>query len=412
MPQTPVVAQIGGLSQTGLAIESVSGTFTTPTALLPFSESTIDPNPGLFYPPAVIGYRDTNVWPLYGQYKFTGALAGALFPTNCGPIFSASIGSDNQAGYGITGSTPADTTYLTANVAIGATSISVNLDTGFVVGSVLQIDTNAPSATPITTSECRKIVSITGSGPYAITIDEALDFAHVSGAPVNEVVAPYTHTCIPTASLPTLSVQSRIGDTQAQEWAGVAVNKFSLKGQATNTAIDFTADVIAKTYAINDSPAFINVIDESPLEWVGLTTTYNNLTVSQANNLTFDLDNGVVEDYTFNQQHTVEFLTPAKLIANGTFDVIYNSLDDPEWGFFSQILSNQISTGLSFNFTGPNGSAFEVIMDKVNLSTYKDAVKEGETIKTTLGFEAALSLSDTPVRTLKVLVTDSRYLPF
>lgn len=401
-----VIAQIGNTSQVGLATESTFGTFVTPDSLLPFSECTISPDPGLFYPEAIIGYRDDYVWPMYGQNKFAGALGGALFPSNGSPLLAASIGSDNQEYYGITGSTPLQSTTLSANSLAGATTITITtVGTDYVVGAIVQVDVN--SVIGLTTSECRKIQSIATN---TLTLDKALTFAHANSAPVSVVSAPFTHTMNTGPSLGSMSVQNRIGVTQAQQWAGTKVNKWALKAQATNTAVDFTADVVAQNVEVNASPTAVGVVDETPFEWVGLTLEYNSLVVDQANNLNFSIDNKLVEDYTFAQSHNVQYLTASGLIVTGSFEVIYNSLNDADWGYFDQILA-EASAPLSLTFvSGTNTLTFT--MPKVNLQHYKDTEKMNGVVMTTLNFECALSLEATPISTLQTTLANAQYLPF
>ncbi len=402
---TPVVTQIGGLSQVGLTTESTFGTFAAPTSLLPATECTIDPDPGLFYIAPMVGYRDSQWFPMYGQYKFAGALGGALFPTNGSPLFGASIASDNQAGYGITGTSPTSSTTLNGATLAGATSVVVTSATGYAVNDIIQVDVNNTS-TP-TTAECRKITSVSGT---TLNLDKALTFAHASGQAVSVVTSPFAHTMNPAATLGSMSVSKRVGNTQAEQWAGCRVSKWGLKAQATNTAVEYTADIIAQSVTVNDAPSNVAITNETPFEWVNLSLEYNSLTVTQANNLNFTLDNKLVEDYTFAQQHNVQFITPSGLMVNGSFDVVYNSLDDADWGYFSQILQ-QATAQMVLTFAAPAGVELKLTMPQVSLKTYKDSIKSGEPIRTTINWDASASLTSTPVGTLEATLANTQYLP-
>src|ERR1035437_9260280 len=65
--------------------------------------------------------RDASVWPLYGQTKLQGALAGPLFPVNGIHMWVGAVGTDNvQSG---TLASPIGTGTVTA-AAAGATTLA------------------------------------------------------------------------------------------------------------------------------------------------------------------------------------------------------------------------------------------------------------------------------------------------
>lgn len=65
---------------------------------MPVTTITPAAEPGLFYPKVMMGQRDFQIFPLYGQYTFKGALAGPIFPTNSVPLLAAGFGKDGGQG--------------------------------------------------------------------------------------------------------------------------------------------------------------------------------------------------------------------------------------------------------------------------------------------------------------------------
>ena len=86
--------------------------------------------------------------------------------------------------YTATGSTPANSTTLTAQVTAGATTATVTSGTGYAIGQAVQLDS---SPTP-------EIVILTGVTGTTLTFaNTPARFTHASAATVATVVAPFTH---------------------------------------------------------------------------------------------------------------------------------------------------------------------------------------------------------------------------
>jgi hypothetical protein len=60
--------------------------------------NTMEADPGWFSPPVMMGVRDKQVFNMYGEAKFAGAIDGPLFPSNAIELLVASIGTDAVAG--------------------------------------------------------------------------------------------------------------------------------------------------------------------------------------------------------------------------------------------------------------------------------------------------------------------------
>ena len=486
-----VVERYGSLSATGIARESQFGQLTTPSNFVPDTSSTLESDPGLFYPPVMMGVRDVNVFPLYGQRKNAGDVGAPLFPTNGIATFVAAIGADGgdyttqiagTQGYGITGvySSGASTTLASAvtqtatvlnttvssttvsvasgassypsaspvtnfggasavaaattvtgttlsaaatatgQVLLGANTISVTSATGIVNGVYIQIDVNSVG---VTTSEVRKVTNVVST---TITLDYPLFYAHASSAAVKVVAAPFTHTVLQGNNLPSLTVEKNIGGYQSLQFTGTKIDKYTLKAAASDTAVEFTAGLMAKTYTVLDNPTAISVINELPFVFAEATLSLNfgygsSVQVSQVSNVNLDIENGLKPTYTFNNTHDLQFLTPVTRKISGQIDVVFTSLDDSTWGYFN-LMQNQVQGSLSLTFTHPTGSvpnpnpspgySITISLPAVNFSKYADALKLEDVVMTTLDFEAAYNIGGTPPQTIAATIVDGAYKPF
>jgi hypothetical protein len=104
-----------------------------------------------------------------------------------GPVYMDALGFllHNILGdYAATGSSPANSTTLTAPVAVGATTAAVTTGTGFAIGQSVQLGTGA-------TAEVVTLSNVTGTTLTFATTPARI--AHLSAAAVSTVVAPFTH---------------------------------------------------------------------------------------------------------------------------------------------------------------------------------------------------------------------------
>lgn len=194
-----VTERYGSLSATGFAKETTFGTPVTATGFLPMMSNSMDLDPGWYSPHVMQNNRALQIYSLYGEAKFVGAINGPLFPTNGIQFLTGAIGFDNQVGYGVTGNytTPTSTTLASPSI-IGATTVTLTSGTGFAIGQEIIID-----AFPI--QERRRITNVAGA---VITVDVALGYAHASLA----VASTGTTT---TLSAPSLALATSVTVTSA-----------------------------------------------------------------------------------------------------------------------------------------------------------------------------------------------------
>lgn len=402
---TTVLAQFGALSATGFALEAKTafGTPVLPNGFWPMTGNTLGLDPGLFSPKLMFGHRDLMTYPLNGQYKNTGSVTGAVFPTNGSLLIPGAIGPDAQAGYGVTGTSPTNATTTTGPVAANATVVPVSSATGYTVGGIIQLDVNNP-ATP-TTSECRRISAVAGLN---VTVATPFTYSHLSGAAVAVVAAPYTHLCQQANAIPSYTIEKNLGGFESLQFAGSRVNKLSITAQTTDTEAQMTADFVAQSVAVLGSPTTIAVVSESPFVFAEGTVSLFGQTVAQATSFAMDVENALASTYTFNQSHNLQFLTPTTLHVSGKVDVVWQSFDDATWGYFNKML-NAGAGVLTFTLAHPaNAGSVALTASNVYLKGVPDTLKMEDIITSTLEYEAFMNF--TTNTTVSATIVNSSYL--
>ncbi|MBT8160989.1 MULTISPECIES: phage tail tube protein [Arthrobacter] len=403
-----VIERWGSLSATGIGVEQVFGTPVLPTSNVPMTGNSLQMDPGLFFPKVQMGQRDLNIFPLYGQQKLSGSVSAPLFPSNGAELVVSAIGMDAAPGQGVVGSTPTNSTTMTSSSTAGATTILVAAVTGYVAGTtIVQIDTNTGTTK---TSECRKVTTITGTtSPYTLTLDAALTYAHASASAVAAVVAPFTHTISQQNTLPSLTVEKNLGGYDSLQFAGCRINKLALACQSTNQEATVTADLIAQSAAVLDSPSPIAVVNENPFVFAEASLSLFGQTVAQAENFSMDIENGIKDTYTYGQAGP-KFLTPVTRHISGKADVVFTSLDDATWGYYTQ-MANKVEGAVAWTLAHPNnGGTWTFNLPAIRLKTYTDAVPMDDVIKSSLAFEARLNLATST--TISATLVNSAYLGY
>jgi len=403
-----ITEKYGSLSATGLAKEATFGTPVAATTFLPMTGNTMEEDPGWFAPHLMQNLRDLQVYNLYGEAHYTGAIDGPLFPANAMELLVSSIGADNLAGAGVTGAAGTGSTTLSAGVSIGATSITVASASGFTVGQVIQIDVNGTG--PTTTAECRAITTIVST---TISFSTALVYAHLSSAAVVGVVAPYTHTIQEQNTLSSLTVEKNIGGYQSLQFAGCKVGKFDLKAPTGNEAVSISANMVGQSVAILTTPTTVSVLTpDIPFVFAEATLSIFGSLRSEVSNTTVSIDNGLKETYTYSGQHGPSFITPVTLHTSGTIDLVFDSLNDSTYGDFTR-MANGTTGAYTFTLTHPaSAGTITISQPQIVLSKYANDLKMDDVVMSTLTYEASRPLSGASQYTIQATVVNSVFLPY
>lgn len=407
-----------------MAKESTFGTAVTPTSYLPFTNITMNPDLGLFSPGVMLGQRSKNIFRVYGEYHFNGAVDGPLYPTNAVPLLVASIGADGgrtgqTLGLGVTGSTGNTNTGTIATTIVGATSVTYTLTAGVapLVNDIMQIDVNTAGSK---TAECRKITAVTGTtSPYTLTLDQPLNYAHASSTAMKNVVSPYTHQIVEATVLDSLTIEKNLGGYQSEQYVGCRVNKMDIKIAAGNTEATMSADVMAYDLNVLTTPSSITVVNEAPFVFAEATLSLYATDVYQAQSATISIANGIKEIYTLSTQHNPQFLPTLTQAITGQIGLVFDSLNDATYGYYTHYLDqaglSETPGALTLTFTHPSaagGGAMSFTLPIASLSKYVDDIKLDDVILSTLDYTAFLNLGGSTVNTISATVTDINYLPF
>lgn len=267
MPYPSIIERYGSLSATGLAKEATFGTAVAATTFLPMTSNTMEMDPGWFSPHVMEAARDLQIYNLYGEYKFHGAITGPLFPSNAIALMVASIGQDAAVGTGVYGTpaTPTSTT-LSGSTTAGATSFTVASGSGFAIGQEVIVDTGQ-------LQEARKISNVSGT---TITVADALFFAHASGVAVVTATTTTLNGAL-TAPTTTVVVTSASGITNG---TFIQIDVNSVSGTTTSEVRKVT-NVASNTLTI-DSAVTYNHANSAQV--IIVTTPYTH-TITQQNTL-------------------------------------------------------------------------------------------------------------------------------
>lgn len=408
MAYPTIVEKSGALSGTGFAKETAGfGVPAVANTFLPMASNTLDEDPGWFSPTLMQGIRDKQVYNLYGEAKFTGAVTGPIFPSNAMQLMVASIGQDAPPGYGVTGTTPTSSTTLGALITAATNTFTLTSPTGYAVNSIIQVDTNVPG-TP-TTTECRKILTLVGSSG---TVDTPWVYGHANGVAVSVVVAPFTHTVNQANTLASLTVEKNIGGFQSLQFAGCRVNKFDLKCPVGNTAVEMTADMMGQSVAVMNTPTAITVVNELPFVFSEAALTVFGQVRNDVTSTSIAIENGLKDTYTYSGFHGPSFITPVSLHSSGAIDVVFDSLNDSTYGDWTKMANGTLGA-FSFTLTHPSSAGtITITQPQIVLSKYGADLKTDGVVMSSLTYEASRPLSGSSQFTIGATVVNNVWLAY
>ena len=217
----------------------------------------------------------------------------------------------------------------------------------------------------------------------------------------------YLHTISAANSLPSLTIEKNIGGYQSLQFAGAKIGKYSVKASTGDTPVEFSASVISKSAAILDTPSSpISVVNESPFVFAEATLSmFGDSNIVSVTSVSIDIENGLKPTYTFNGSHDLQFLTPLTRKVTGQIQVVFDSLNDTDWGYYLKMMAGT-QTSLTVSFTHPTGQAMTITLPQINLAKYADDIKLDNVIMSTLDFEASYSLA-TAAPSIGATVTNS-----
>ena len=410
---TSAIVQVAGnLSAFGIAKEATPGTPLTPTGFEPFTTCNIMPESGLFFPPVMMGVRETDVFAVYGQEKLAGPIDGPLFPVNGINLLVGAIGTDNSQ----SGTAGSSKTGTVAAAAKGATSLTYTTTGGGAPtgGEYIQIGpvltTYGLAAIPFSGgpagTQVVKITSVAGTtSPYTLTVP-ALQFKvdttgnGGAGLVAQNVVAPFYHNINPANTLNSYTIEKNLGGKQSEQYAGCQIDSYNLKCPTTNSEVSFSAAVMGLAVAILDSPTAVAVDSGVPFVFAEGALTFQSNVMTTATNVEIDIQNTVKDTYTVGASHLPTYLTATTRKFSAKCTAVFDSLDDAAWGYFKQAFPSTASGGtptvgaLLLTLTHPSGGGIVGInFPQVNIEKVGDDVKVGDVITQSLDLVPSYDIS-------------------
>lgn len=223
----------------GLAKETTQGTAVTPVVTVPVEKFEPEDKVTWLDDKSMVGSlvetRNRVQGPMHSEFDMTGP---AFFDTL--PYLLNNILGDNVESGTYTGS---GTTTLSSGSSAGATTVSTVASIS--ASTIIQIDTGA-------LSEVRTVQSVSGTGPFTLTLNTALTYAHASAVVVKPVTTPYIHQFATLnagngqpGSLTFTDFQGPTATVGARAYPGACLSELTVKGNAESTLITYEAKGMA-----------------------------------------------------------------------------------------------------------------------------------------------------------------------
>jgi hypothetical protein len=202
----------------------------------------------------------------------------------------------------------------------------------------------------------------------------------------------YTHTISQANQLASLTIEKNIGGSQSLQFAGCRVGKLSVKAANGNTEATISATIAGQSGTVMDTPTAISLVNEAPYVFAEAAVTLLGNARAEVSQCQIDIDNGLKETYTFSGEHGPSFITPVTVKANGTIDLVFDSLDDATYGDYTKMENGSLGA-LALALTHPgNGGSITINAPQVALAKYANDLKIGDVVMSTLSFEGSKAL--------------------
>jgi hypothetical protein len=249
----------------GVARETTKGTSVTTPALYipvktfaPFDEIRYIPDTGI-RGSAVMRY-DQIAGPIWSTYDFSGDVFSDTIGVPLGGIF----GENNALGTGGTAST------LAALSVAGASTVSHTISVP--ATQLIQIDVG-------NIAEVRKVTAVSGAGPYTLTLDNPLSFAHANGVATKaNTLLPFTYAFnlrnagdLQPASFTIADRYLGLVANNTRFFPGMQFNEVMFKFNGDGL-LEYTAKATGFASAIGTDPvsSYTTMVPEAA--WTGVTT--------------------------------------------------------------------------------------------------------------------------------------------
>jgi hypothetical protein len=383
---------VGILGAIGYGRETAYGTAAAVDNWVPFKSEGLTKNISPEWIEMIRGVRARDQKVVRGPQHVTGSVQFAVFPQQGLHLLAGALA--DRVVYS-NGTTPTGSATLSQAVSAGDTSFQSA--TSIAQNSYVLVGT----ADAAGHGEVRKVVSVTGSGPYTMTVDRAFAWPHASGAAVKTVTAPFTHVVALGNTLPSYTVEKQFATLAGLRYTGMVVNRLSFKVPARadlDVTIDFIGQDEAELTAAQLTAA--TYVAENPWEWAQASITFAGGPVATLNNFELDLDNGVKEYHALSGQRYPAVVLPGPQVVRGRVGIIYS--DNTYHASFSSLAN----TGtLQAGWTDASGNQVQWALTDVRLVNWRAPIRLGDIIVQEIDWEAAYDPAAAPPTNVLLTVT-------
>ncbi len=395
----------------GVGVEATKGTGVAATEYLPLLDESLAVDPGILLVETFGGARDPIHTSVVGEQKVTGKVDVPLYVDQGMALLGAAIGDDvyqfsSAAGTGqVIGGT---------GVAAGATVVVIATQTSPVIAANDFIELHQLGvgvAVGVTNlSEVHKVQSVSGAGPYTVTLVSGETVANAYASTGSAYRIPSTTTAFshvlqpdqPTAATyRTLTIEKNRGGLDSRQYAGVTVKKASLK-MATKDFAKMSYDLTALT-DINLAPTTPTFGTSAPLALANFAISLFGTSDTSVVSFDFDVDNGVKEYHTFASQNLPSLAVPLKRLLKGKWVNIAQSAT-----YYANALAG--TTGAVTLTLTQGANSITIALPKFVITKVGQPLKIGELFMFDADFAAYQD--DSSGYDVRVTVVNSKWLPF
>lgn len=354
------------LQHVGLAVEVTQGTAVTPAVTMPVDKFDPFDQPVWLDDKALRGAMTEPFNRVQGVKHSEFALSGPAyfdtFPYLLSNIFGEILYSGTYTGSG--------TTTLSASASAGDTTISTVAS--IASPTVIQIDTG-------TNSEVRTVASVSGSGPYTVTLTTALAKAHASSVVAKPITTPYLDTFSvlnsgtgQPSSLSITDYQGPTATTGTRVYAGCCLSELTIKGTVASSVIEYDAkgmgwpSASAAAFASSPSTALPQAAWESQ---VGLVGTVGGAPILTVNDFEIQIKRELEVIYTAANTQSPYFIQRGVLTASGKLNFVANN--ETALTYLNSNTQPQLQIIISNGLSGANLLSMQIDMLKAAFTTSK-----------------------------------------
>lgn len=350
----------------GLAVEVFQGTPVVPAVTMPVEKFDPYDQPTWLDDKALRGSMVEIYDRVQGVKHSEFDMGGPVYLDTIGYLLSNILGDTVYSGT-YTGS---GTTTLNSGSIVGATTI----DTVASISATtrIQIDTGV-------SSEVRTVASVTGAGPYTLTLSSALTRAHTGGATVRPITTPYTSTfsvlnsgSAQPGSLTITDYQGPTASTGTRAYPGCCLSELTIKGNPETSALEF--DAKGQGWPSQSAAAFTSSPSTAQMqaawrETVGLAGTVAGAQIYTINEFELSIKRELELIYTAQNSQNPYWIQRGKVTVSGKLNAVVDN--ETFLTYLNDNTQPQLQTIISNGLSGANLLAMQTDILKAAFSTSK-----------------------------------------